>query len=94
AQEPPELDENCFIQENTLHATLHVPVGSKERYEAAPVWQWFKKIVEDESLGTVGMKAIRQDAGKEGSTYDLQGRRADEHTKGVVIKNGKKVMRR
>ncbi|MBQ8098686.1 MAG: hypothetical protein IJ244_09000, partial [Bacteroidaceae bacterium] len=66
----------------------------KERYEAAPVWQWFKKIVEDESLGTVGVKAIRQDADEEGLSYDLQGRRADEHTKGVVIRNGKKVVRR
>ncbi|MBQ8098490.1 MAG: hypothetical protein IJ244_03120 [Bacteroidaceae bacterium] len=90
---PQEIDELCFSSETTAYATLHVPVGSKERHEAAIGWL-FKKIVEDESLGIVDVKTIRQDAGKESPTYDLQGRRADEHTKGVVIKNGKKVVKR
>ncbi|MBQ8098642.1 MAG: leucine-rich repeat domain-containing protein, partial [Bacteroidaceae bacterium] len=92
--EPQQIEDGCFMQDVMKSCTLHVPVGSKERYETANVWREFTKIVEDESLGTVGVKTIRQDAGEEGLSYDLQGRRADEHTKGVVIRNGKKMMRR
>ena len=35
---------------NASQATLYVPVGSKETYEAADYWKEFKEIVEMEDV--------------------------------------------
>ena len=41
---PITIDSECFS--NAANATLNVPYGSKERYEAATGWKLFKNIVE------------------------------------------------
>ena len=41
---PITIDNECFS--NAANATLNVPYGSKERYEAATGWKQFKNIVE------------------------------------------------
>ena len=41
---PISIDTECFS--NAANATLNVPYGSKERYEAATGWKEFKNIVE------------------------------------------------
>ena len=41
---PLSIDENAFS--NRANATLYVPNGSKESYEAADYWKDFKSIVE------------------------------------------------
>ena len=47
---------------NGLNATLKVPVGSKTKYENAPVWSNFLNIVEDPSLvATYATVAIYED---------------------------------
>ena len=48
---PPDVyDETTFGSVNKSTCTLHVPVGSKQRYEAADGWKEFVNIVEDATM--------------------------------------------
>lgn len=59
---PIEINENNFDALTYLNATLKVPVGSKTKYENAPVWSNFLNIVEDPSLvATYATVAIYED---------------------------------
>ena len=42
-EEPVSIDEYAF--DNRANATLYVPEGCKEAYEAAPYWNEFKEII-------------------------------------------------
>lgn len=44
AENIPETGDDCF--RNAYQATLHVPLGCKEKYAAAEPWKNFKEIVE------------------------------------------------
>ncbi len=57
-EEPFEIDRSVFLYKNEesgydecTTATLYVPVGTKEKYEATPAWNQFANIVEMESEG-------------------------------------------
>ena len=70
-------------------ATLYVPVGTKEKYQATDGWKDFAYIVE----GTpTGIKVIENTQNKNATVYDLNGVRLSEPKKGINILNGKKVV--
>lgn len=70
-------------------ATLHVPIGTKAKYEALPGWTWFANIVEDLPNDVISPKVHKSDTD---AWYDLQGVKIDKPQKGVFIKNGRKVI--
>ena len=95
------LIENPFVIEgkssssrafsvNTFYnATLYVPIGTKEKYQATDGWKDFTYIVE----GTpTGIKVIENTQKKNATVYDLNGVRLSEAKKGINILNGKKVI--
>ena len=78
------------FSENTFdNATLYVPVGTKEKYQATDGWKDFAYIVE----GTpTGIKVIENTQNKNATIYDLNGVRQSEAKRGINILNGKKVV--
>lgn len=84
-EEPFEIDPQAFVftnwtedgQEEFTKATLYVPAGTKEKYEATSGWSQFQNIVE---MGIVPVE--------EGQTVDL-GTEIDENTnlEGTVVDN-------
>ena len=71
------------------NATLYVPVGTKEKYQATDGWKDFDYIVE----GTpTGIKVIENTQNKNATVYDLNGVRLLEPKKGINIINGQKVI--
>ena len=71
------------------NATLYVPVGTKEKYQATDGWKDFAYIVE----GTpTGIKVIENTQNKNATVYDLNGVRQSEAKRGINILNGKKVV--
>jgi hypothetical protein len=70
-------------------ATLYVPVGTKEKYQATDGWKEFQNIVE----GTpTGIKVIENTQNKNATVYDLNGVRLPAPKKGINIINGQKVV--
>ena len=90
------LIENPFSIESVFSfdwiakdATLYVPVGTKEKYQATDGWKDFVNIVE----GTpTGIKVIENTQKKNATVYDLNGVRLSEPKKGINIINGQKVV--
>ena len=70
-------------------ATLHVPVGTKAKYEALSGWTWFANIVEDLPNDVLSPIAPRSHSD---AWYTLQGVKTEKPQKGVFIKNGRKVI--
>ena len=55
---PPEVSsERTFWYVDKSACTLHVPVGSKQRYEAADGWKEFANIVEDATMDITAVTA-------------------------------------
>jgi len=95
AKEPPTLDKDAF---NNYNCTIHVPYGCKETYQQAAVWSNFANIVEtdygtdkESSSDETGVSSIvkSEDAAR---YFDLQGRPVDGTQRGILIRNGKKVL--
>lgn len=74
-------------------ATLYVPKGTKEKYEATAAWNQFKNIVEMEDDVTTSVDAITNH-GENIVTerYALSGQRVATPQKGLYIVNGRKVV--
>ena len=71
------------------NATLYVPIGTKEKYQATDGWKDFVNIVE----GTpTGIKVIENTQNKNATVYDLNGVRLPAPKKGINIINGQKVV--
>lgn len=71
-------------------ATLYVPMGAKAAYECAAYWSNFENIVE---MDFTGIKDVDANASfNEDLYYDLNGRVVKNPTKGVYIRNGKKIV--
>ena len=101
---PINLLKNIFS--NASNATLYVPKGTKEAYEAALYWQDFKEIVEYEMEETgvlpIDNGQLTMDNAK--GVYDLSGRRINVNDnvnvnnsklkKGIYVVNGKKLLKR
>ena len=90
------LIENPFPIESVFYfdwiakdATLYVPVGTKEKYQATNGWKEFQNIVE----GTpTSIKVIENTQNKNATVYDLNGVRLPAPKKGINIINGQKVV--
>ena len=94
AIKPFPIDENTF----NYNCTLHVPQGTKDLYEKAEYWKNFK-VIEEEPVGEAvrfggetGVTSATLDAESAERFYDLQGRPVDGTQKGILIRNGKKVL--
>jgi len=82
-------DYRTFSQKTFLKATLYVPVGTKDKYQATDGWKEFQNIVE----GTpTGIKVIENTQNKNATVYDLNGVRLPAPMKGINIINGQKVV--
>jgi hypothetical protein len=63
---------NVFENSPIVFATLHVPPGTKSLYEAAPVWQDFRTIVEDASLTSRDENSVNIADPKATASSDIQ----------------------
>ena len=82
-------DSRTFSQNTFNNATLYVPVGTKEKYQATDGWKDFVNIVE----GTpTSIKVIENIQNKNATVYDLNGVRLPAPKKGINIINGQKVV--
>ena len=96
AKEPFTICENTFNFKNTLY----VPQGCREKYENATYWKDFTKIVEigeepdgpEVYSGETGVSPAIWSEDAESPAFDLSGKPVDASYKGIVIRNGKKVM--
>lgn len=97
AVEPPVCVDNPELRVfTTTTATLHVPMGTKEKYKSADVWKEFANIVED--VSSVDTVATDSDNGVV-TVYNLQGVRLGVNDRaglkalprGLYIINGKKT---
>ena len=90
---PYALRDDTFVTWNEdmtpSPATLHVPVGTKAKYEALSGWTWFANIVEDLPNDVLSPIAPRSHSD---AWYTLQGVKTEKPQKGVFIKNGRKVI--
>jgi hypothetical protein len=76
------------------HATLHVPSSSLSAYKATEPWKKFKEIVAltDSDPKPAGIMAIEKSNNNNVIIYDLNGRRVEQPSDGLYIKNGKKYV--
>ena len=74
---------------NRTNATLYVPQGSKEAYQAADYWKEFKKIVE---IDPAGIDQIMIDGQNNAKIFTIDGKRISEPQKGINIIGGKKFV--
>lgn len=85
-------DQKVIFSETTLTtATLHVPAGCKEAYSSSDYWA-FTTIVEDavSSINELNIDAVNS---TKTGIYNLRGMKVEAPTsKGIYIKNGKKVV--
>ena len=81
---PAKIEEKSFDDNTKQNATLYVPQGCIEKYEAADYWRNFYNIKE---IGThVGIDSVSaHDAAKEVSRYGINGQLLNGPTKGVNI---------
>ena len=89
-------DDPVFSGVNKHACVLYVPIGSKEKYEAAPVWNTFEQIKE---IDIQGIAEIANDAEGISSVYSISGTKVRSNASsmkglstGIYIVNGKKVM--
>ena len=90
---PVDIAEDTFT--SRYDATLYVPYGSREAYEAADYWRDFLEIVETDVTGTSSLKADD----RQGNVYDLMGRKLpngklsnSQMHSGLFIVGDKKVL--
>ena len=79
-----------FSQNTFKKATLYVPTGKKEAYEATEGWRDFRNIVEGTPTGVTNITLDKETTNA--PVYDLNGRRLTEPQKGINIIGGKKVV--
>ena len=103
-QDPPEISDNTFFDRSwnsdtqqynnsPSPATLYVPIGTKAKYENISGWTQFANIMESEEA-TNGILMMESEAPHDGSWYNLQGIKVNNPTKGVFVRNGRKVVLR
>ena len=97
-KDPSQVKYGKFLFDKTEnYSVLYVPKGSLAAYESSPYWGYrhFEKIVEgdpeDENSGTSISAIVSPQANKD-VYYNLQGQRVETPTKGLYIKNGRKIL--
>ena len=90
---PVPLETAEFANKVYRNATVYVPQGSLERYQAASVWKNFWTIKEFDPTG-IGQLTIDK---SQLTIYDLSGRKIEiddlrELRKGIYIVNGQKMI--
>ena len=73
-------------------AILYVPKGRKTAYEAAAGWRGFAEIREQDGSGETSIHSIAIDASESPIFYNIQGQQITHPSKGLYIRNGKKVI--
>ena len=90
AKQVPETGEDVFDNTPIEEATLHVPADAIEAYRTTAPWSSFGTIV---ALTATPVERISNKIEDDLTTYyDLQGRKVMNPTKGIYLKNGKKVL--
>ncbi len=72
--------------------TLYVPIGMKEVYASAPVWQDFREIKEFDYLVVGINNPIAVQTKTTTTIHNLSGIAVGSDSKGIVIINGKKYL--
>ena len=93
AEKVPSTESDAFEGSYPENATLHVPDASIDSYKAKTPWSSFGKIVALTPEET-GIDELKGENGTENSAvYDLSGRRVQKAQKGILIQNGKVVVK-
>ena len=89
----PTTDSKTF-HNNIKNATLHVPSSTVDVYKITYPWRDFKEIIAltDDDPKPTGIDKIVITDNNKGVFYDLNGRRVEKPSKGIYIRNGKKVV--
>lgn len=90
---PVELEgKHLFDTETYTRATLYVPAGAKQAFEASETWGQFANIVEVGSSGISQINTTKPNS----KAYGLNGVEllTPDTAKGIVIQNGKKTVRK
>ena len=86
------FDTDAFRYLNTSNITLFVPKGCKAKYKAVKGWSNFGKIVEMETSNIQFTRNIEQMNTKD-YIYNINGHRLQEEpSKGIYIRDGRKVV--
>ena len=90
----PTTVNNAFEGSYINYATLHIPGASINAYSQLEPWNQFKLIVAltDSDPKPTGINTIETSNNEKGIIFDLHGRRVEQPTKGLYIKNGKKYV--
>ena len=80
-----------FSNDTYKKATLYVPAGTKEKYEAIGGWENFANIVEMDETGIDAVDALPASSA-DAPVYNLNGQRVNVPVNGIYIKNGRKVL--
>ena len=84
----------AFSSTFSVFGELHVPEGCKEVYAESAIWKHFTDIT-DNSENPTAITDVKVSEDKvNNSTYSLTGQRVSSSSKGLVITNGTKVIRR
>ena len=93
AEKVPSTESDAFNGSYPEYVTLHVPDASIDSYKASAPWSSFGKIVgltEEET----GVDELKGENGKRKTVvFDLSGRRVQNQQKGILIQNGKVVVK-
>ncbi|MBQ7661960.1 MAG: leucine-rich repeat domain-containing protein [Prevotella sp.] len=84
---PVAISQNVFTSRKK--ATLYIPKGSKDAYEAANIWKEFKEIIE---IDITGIDQIMSNGKNNATIFTLDGKRINKPQKGINIIGGKKVV--
>lgn len=95
---PHNAHQTAFSVNSYKNATLHVPVGTKELYQAHPTWSLFSTITDDDLETDIDTIAAERNG--EISVCSIEGVKLDVTTndeikhlsKGIYIVNGKKLI--
>ena len=84
----------AFSNTFSVFGELHVPEGCKDVYAESAIWKHFTDITDNPENPTAITAVKVSDDKANNSTYSLTGQRVSSSSKGLVITNGTKVIRR
>lgn len=91
---PPAIGARTVFSENVYQGTLYVPAGTREAYATAIAWREFAHIEEMEDTGISEVPEAIPSTSTIAPLYNLQGLRVSDSYKGIVVKDGKKYVKK